>query len=64
MDTNQSTFRHSVVPRIADSKAKAKPKASPSRGAWRKEAQGGAARCEGWTVVPITGWYGDIMRVE
>jgi len=55
MDTNQSTFRHSVVPRIADSKAKAKPKASPSRGAWRKEAQGGAARCEGWTVVPITG---------
>lgn len=33
-----------ILQMIADSKAKAKPKASPSRGAWRKEAQGVSKR--------------------
>eukprot|EP00435_Cladocopium_sp_Y103_P011738 s2026_g3.t1 len=33
-----------ILQMIADSKAKAKPKASPSRGAWRREAQGVSKR--------------------
>lgn len=33
-----------ILQMITDSKAKAKPKASPSRGAWRKEAQGVSKR--------------------